>query len=531
MSILNLAPQYSPVSVELVDNSNGSFCFTGSEETRLISNQDHLEKAVEKIRNNHKFKQTYNAMDAVFSAVVSFLSFPTGEPPKPITFFSHPAFTSSWKGEEIILQQDALEYTSVSSFLSILVRSEPSTRPKIRFLYHNRNTCLSMLARLADTVNLFEVFGTRKKIVNVSEKACDTTEVFSLMLDGNYSASLLNADTLGSEFLRNWVLSKQMKVAGNPKEVEQLLRSCLLEIASMAARSEASEQVFWKALAIQLQLDLSYVLDGAENGTLLALGLARELKNDALIAHCERFANQFLGNSSEALALLESSCRRFSKIPENTEEFEVFKPSKYGAHRNRNATSLLVSQSMPDTELFWANFQEAQAVCPTYSGLGMLGSTAGVAFLCERNYSKAVHAFSEALITGADPIDRESIELHFLVAQKLESGSYDDQAFLKLCEKLREHEKGTRWEYYLAKIGVNLAVLSKNNEHRDIALLSIQNTEFMKRQRHPWDVRSMMLSMISEYHENYTENGKLKGAFGSLYQETGLLLCIDKDWV
>ena len=521
---------FTPIDINLESDPRDRNIADNSSDSWVVEDQQALLKLIENVRKNLKVTKIRSILDMSLGIISSLTAAHAGTSPSFFPVFSHQGFASNDFPERIVLRQDNLQPKQFSSFISFFLRIPVDLRPKIDFRYHDRQTCLDLLSKVAALTKLSEVFAGQRRSIHVDPAEPNDDEFISFILDGNYDPRLATEVSVDDNFISCWAMSRTAKLYETPKTAQDQIEKTIEKVNLLFAKAQNSERRFWASLVIQLQLDLAYVKDLASNETTIALMLARELESPELIAHCQRFANQILGVSSEALAMLEDSCRRFDNIPANSEIAILFGSSRMGAIQNRNTTMLIASKTSPDPAEFLADYEEAKLTLPSYGNMALLGNAAAMAYLCDGDANKAIDIFEEALLQNSLPLDRLNINVNLLAAQFVESGSSEDRLFEKTCSEVETFELSESWEYERARMTVNLLRIANSPHQKDMVASIARNSPYWKSIRDDLTHASMMNFLMENRYSHYYEKGRIPGVFGRFSEKYQLSLCLDKDW-
>ena len=521
---------FSPVGIKIVSEGKTEASTAIDNENWLIRDNEQLKTVNDGIKRSSKIDGFRRAIDTTLSVAASFIAAHAGTAPSYFPILSNPSSGSIHSPKSVRILQDRIDAPSLAELLSSFISTDRKSRPDIDLVYHDRRSVLNLLGKLAGMVVVTQAFGREQREVKLEDLSSDNDEVLAFALNGNHLPNLNRYLEGDQSILIGWAATKSAKSHDSANDAGAAARKTLLSVKHKLETAESENRNFWMTLYIQILLDIAFLSDGESSEAHQALTLARQLDDPAFIAHCGRFANQTLGVSPEALALLDDSRKRFDAIPRNSEQFSIFLQSRFATMLNGNTTQFISSSSPIDPDSFEADYWEAKEVCPSYSNIGMLASAAAVGHMIKNRPRKAMDLLERAALERSSSIDGFNIRMNLLCSQHNHLGSFDEFEFTRLCEDIDDFDFAASWEYHRARIGLNLMKISQNAPLHELAWEAIQHSSFLSEYSHGKNVDALASFLIRRRYSHYTVGGKVAGQFGRFYERTGLFLCIDKDW-
>ena len=521
---------FSPVCIEIISEKDPAIKKHVEKSAWYIRDNTQLSKINHQIKSSRRLEKFCSTLDTGLAVTVSYLAASAGTAP---THF--PIFSSSIAGnfnlpDRILLQQDEISSGTISEFLSNFLSTVNKARPKFIISYHHRPRLLELLSKVSSLVYVTQRFGKNIEAIKLDDRESEDNEVLNFVLNGNHLPNLKRYLEGDESILLGWAAAKSIKLLDVPGEVEKIIKDTIQKVVGLLENAEQENKSFWLTLYIQLLLDLAFFTDGSGGYAQRALLLARQLDSIALIAHCQRFANQTHGVGSEALAILNDSIERFKLIPENSESYLLLTPSRLAAILNRNTTMLISGRTLVDPGAFESDFLQAKEVFPSYSHIGMLASAAAVASMVRGNKKRAVSLLEQAVLERSMPIDGFNIRMNLLCAQYNYAGSTDEQEFQHLCEDVQSFTFPKNWEYHQVRIASNLLTVATSKELEELAWSVIAESSFLSKFKDWGNKERLRDFLIRNRYLHYLQGRNLAGQFGRFSARTGLFPCIDKDW-
>jgi|GEM_PF-2424217 hypothetical protein len=530
MRNLRAAPLFSPVSIELVPEQGGRLRSLINDSAWHIRDDSQLSKINSSIRSHLKLEKFRHALDTAVAIAASYLAANAGTAPAHYPIFSSPFAGDLHTPDQVLIQQNKVLSGTLIEFLSHFLAVPKKRRPRLFFSYHDRNQVVDLLGRVSSLVEVTQKFGKEARFVKLDEAISEDDEILAFALHGNHLPNLNRYLRGDHSILLGWAAAKSAKLHDVPGEAEEIINGTITKVRGRLQEDAATNKPFWLTLYVQLLLDRAFFADGGTGDAQQALLLARQLNNSPLIAHCERFANQFLGVGDEALAMLNDSFERFAEIPENSEEYLLYTPTRLATILNRNTTMLISATTAVDPGSFEADYLQAKELFPSYSNIGMMASSAGVAAMIRGHGKRAIRLLEKATLERSLPIDGFNIRMNLLCAQSNYFGDIDERDFKALCEEVRSFPFADNWEYQRVRIVSNLLKVATSSELRELAWSTLSMSRFLEDFDGWDDDRALRDYLIRKRYSHYLRGNTLAGQFGKFSIRTGLFPCIDKDW-
>ncbi len=490
-----------------------------------------LEQVTSSIQESMKWRSVRTALDAILTATISYLTEPTGGSNGSFPLFSYAGYAGNNLSDKIVIHQNCVRANTLAEFLHVFKRVGQSETSEIKFLYSDRDSALELLSHVNSLASFREFFGDREKHLKIKRVSSNKVDHVSNLMTENHEdaiAALQSEDGFGSKI----IAAKHSKCSEHPSVSEPKIRELIAEVQKKQFSASTSEIRFLNSLMVSLKLDLSYVVDRSSSVEIMeAMAIARQIDDKVLIANCQRFANKCLDMSSEALAMLEASCETLRKFPEFTEENGHILPSYFGSVSNRNTTILTQSHSLVDPNSMENDYWEAKSRLPTYPNIALLANAAGVAYMVKHDFVNAQRLLRMAVSENAEYVERLNVYCNLLLAQYLESGSYEQMLFEGLLNKLSEFDMGEHWEYLSVRMLLNLVRIATKPEHYHKALSICAKSSFWEGFDPTQNLDVTFSYFIKKRFHYYFENGRLKGSIGEFIDMYKIFPAIDKDYM
>lgn len=436
----------------------------------VIHDNAQLKRFIEAAQESTKWKNIRVALDALLSASIAYLADSSGQAPRSFPLFSYAGYNKNQLPNVIRIKQDKIQSKEMAEFLHLFKRISPSGQHEIEFVYQSRESSLETLSQVQSLCTLVESFGSREHIVNLKEPDAQfNQDHISNLMTENHQAGLSALPTINMDYASCVLAVKHQKHSDHPSNTEKKIKKLISDLQYRQFGSNKEEAKFLSTVIISLKLDLAYVMDRtASQEVIEAMALARHLDDPILVADCQRFANQCLDMSDEALTMLESACNTLRKFPEFTDQSGHILPKLFGCISNRNTTKLTRHKSYIDAHQMENDFWEAKSRLPSYHNLALLGNGSAVAYLIQGKYYDAVRMLQASVGENVETTERLNIYCNLLLAQYLESGDYSELVFRRLVDRLSEFDMGMHWEYLKVRILLNLMQISKKKEHFEL---------------------------------------------------------------
>lgn len=496
----------------------------------LVHNNDQLRQLTEVAQSSLNWRKVRAGLDGAISAAIAYFTEPTGEAPKNFPLFSFAGYSGADILNNIRIKQNHVKPETPTEFLHLFRRVSNPNSGTLEFEYHNRQKAVELFSTVRTNTVVSEFFGTRREVINLPEPEQLRIGTVSNLMTENHEFGLLgvNKSTDTGQRILN---AKHMKYHAHPIKAEQYIRAVIIDLQKGQFAASREEVKYLTSLIISLKLDLAFVLDrSAAPEVLDALSLARQLDDKVLIANCQRFATQCLDMSNEAIAMLQASCSTLREYPEYTDENGHILPSLFGSLSNLNTTKLTLTKSSIDAPSMENDYMEARTRLPSYENMALIGNAAAVGYMVQNKFYDAVRVLEKCINENAEHTDRLNMYCNLLIAQKMESCSYNDRIFENLVEQLSVFEKGPNWEYLKVRMSLNLMRIASEKDHHDMAENIAAKSSFWKKSFSEMSSEEAFWLFLKERFPYYFEGSSIKGGIGEFIHFNKLFPSVDKDY-
>lgn len=495
-----------------------------------VHNNALLQEFTENYQREMKWRPVRTLLDSALSATIAYFSEPDGKVPNNFPIFSYAGYAGISLPETILLKQDHLQADTLAEFLHLFKRMDRYANKTIILEYHDRDSALKLLSNIQSLASVSELFGQRKKTILLPEPVNDNPNAISDLMTENHLAALCRLEKSGN-LAEQLLAAKHLKYNEHPPIAASRIQAIINSVLEMLLTAKAHEVKYLNSVIVSLKLDLAYVLDRESSPIVLeAMALARQIGDDVLLAHCQKFATLCLDVTPEAIAMLDSACRTLSQYPEYTEENGHILPSLFGAISNRNTTSLILPGHQVIPESMKDDYFEAKARLPSYQNMALLGNGAAVACLVKGRFKEAREILENCYGDNAEITDRLNVRCNLLIAQYLETGGFNEVMFQALVTELQQYDMGENWDYLKIRMGLNLLRIAQTGAQSEAALAIISHSPFWSEGIFGKSHAELLEIFLKKRFHYYFENGKMKGCIGDFVRTFGLFPGIDKDY-
>jgi hypothetical protein len=522
-------PIFAPIEMRLTPESRQKVL--RSSDSWLFRNDEELQNACRSIRDSSKIDALYQFLDASIAVASSFLANHAGTAPSHFPIFTQYFGNIKDGPGEITIIQNGVTANTLAEFLSTFVKCDPKKRPKINFVYEDRERSVGLLSKFSSMIRLTQKFKNIYREVKLTETSCSDAELVKFAINGNHIPSLNRFVQGDNSFIVAWCAAKSSRLYNSRDVSHRITQDLLLQVEKNLVAAKPGHRNFWLTTYIQTLLDFAFATDGAPHQVQTAIELARSLDDSKLIAHAQRFCNQTLGVSKEAQITLESSLKTLSAIPVHSEEFLPYMSTYFACKQNYNTTRFISESSRIDVKAIEEDYWEAKEICPSYSSIGRLADTAAIGYLMENRTGKAVELLEAASLEDSLPIANFNTQCNMICANFLHSACYHEAEFMALCDDLSSYNFLPAWEYHRVRIGTNLMHVASSQTHKDAAWEAIRCSSFLSGYTEEVAPTNLTNFLIKNRYRHYCKAGKVAGKYGKFHRKSGLLLAIDKDWL
>jgi len=496
----------------------------------VIYNNYQLADFTNKFQTSIQWKYIRSMLDGILWSCLSYFTEPSGSVPNNFPIFSYAGYSSIDLPIKIKIKQDEVKSKELAEFLHIFKHINHHSINKIEFEYKNREEAINLLSNVQSLISVSEFFGDRHEQINMPKPEVNHSNAISNLMTENHNAGRVTSEeyvTFGIELLS----AKHYKFHEHPDIAETYIRKVIKKVQEKQYNSKRKEVEYLNSIIISLKLDLAFVMDrAAANEVMDAMALARQIDDKVLIANCQRFATQCLDMSSEAIAMLESSCNLLREFPESSEENGHILPCLFGSISNRNTTKLVLNKTLIDPKSMENDFWEAKSRLPMYQNMALLGNAAAVAYMVFGNFKDAERILNLCINENAEHTDRLNMYCNLLVAQYLGAKSYNSEIFCRLIDQLNQYEKGANWEYLKVRMSLNLMRISTLNEHFVMARDVSARSPFWGDYDHTISLDDRFDFFLKKRFPYYFEGNRMKGGIGEFVSFYKIFPSIDKDY-